>query len=78
MDISLCFDHNILLCDYNYSIAIGKSIYCIKLMVSLLSSASYLGRFPTHSRPIVVLKLFFKTVLESGAPLSNSGLEEAL
>jgi len=37
---------------------------------------SYLGRFPTHS--VIVLKLFFLTVLESGAPLSSSGLEEAL
>src|SRR6218665_1290812 len=45
-------------------------------MASLLSCASYLGRFPTHS--IVVLKLFFLTVLESGVPLSSSGLEEAL
>ena len=40
------------------------------------SCASYVGRFRTHS--IVVLKLFFLTVLESGAPLSSSGLEEAL
>jgi len=45
-------------------------------MASLLGCASYLGRFPTHS--IVVLKLFFLTVLELGAPLSSSGLEEAL
>ena len=44
-------------------------------MASLLSCAFYLGRFPTHS---IVLKLFFLTVLESGAPLSSSGLEEAL
>jgi len=45
-------------------------------MASLLSCASCLGRFPTHS--IVVFKLFFLTVLESGAPLSSSGIEEAL
>jgi len=45
-------------------------------MASLLSCASYLGRFPKHS--IVVLKLFFLTVLESGAPLSSSELEEVL
>ena len=38
--------------------------------------ASNLGRFPTHS--IVVLKLFFLTVLESGAPLSSTRPEEAL
>ena len=44
-------------------------------MAFLLSCASYLRRFPTHS--IVVLKLFFLTVLESGAPLSSSGLEDA-
>ena len=31
-------------------------------MASLLSCASYLGRFPTHS--IIVLKLFFLTVLQ--------------
>jgi len=35
-----------------------------------------LGRFWTHS--IIVLKLFFLTLLESVAPLSSSGLEEAL
>src|SRR6218665_496006 len=45
-------------------------------MASLLSCASYLGRFPRHS--IVVLKLFFLTVLESGASLSSRGLEAAL
>jgi len=45
-------------------------------MASLLSCAFYLGRFPTHF--IVVLKLFFLTVLESGAPLCSSGLKEAL
>src|SRR6218665_3393661 len=38
-------------------------------MASLLSCASYLGRFPTQS--VVVLKLFFLTVLESGAPPSS-------
>jgi len=42
----------------------------------MMSCASYLGRFPTHS--IVVLKLLFLTVLESEAPLSSNGLEEAL
>jgi len=45
-------------------------------MASLLSCASSLGRFPTHY--FVILKLFFLTVLESGAPLSSSELEEAL
>src|SRR6218665_15312 len=43
---------------------------------SLLSCASYLGRFPPRS--IVVLKLFVLTVLEWGAVVSSSGLEEAL
>ena len=45
-------------------------------MASLLSCASYLGRFPIHST--VVLKLLFLIGPESGAPLSSSGLEEAL
>src|SRR6218665_2083537 len=45
-------------------------------MASLLSCASYLGRFPTHS--LIILKLFFLTVLESRAPLSSRGLEAAL
>ena len=45
-------------------------------MAFLLSCTSYLGPLPTHS--IVVLKLFFLTVLELGAPLSSRGLEEAL
>ena len=39
-------------------------------MASLLSCASFLGHFRTHS--IIVLKLLFLTVLESGAPLSSS------
>jgi len=38
-----------------------------------LEFTSYVGRFPTHS--IVILKLFFLTVLESGEPLR---LEKAL
>src|SRR6218665_2033399 len=46
-------------------------------IASLLSCSSYNpGLFPTHS--IVVLKLFYLTVLVSGAPLRISGLEEAL
>ena len=43
-------------------------------MASLLSCASYLRHFPTHS----IIVLLFLTVLELGAPLSSSGLEEAL
>ena len=39
------------------------------MAASLLSCASYLEHFPTHS--IVILKLFFLTVLESGAPLGR-------
>jgi|SRR6218665_118401 len=57
-------------CDYN----VVMSRWCG--MASLLSCSSYLGRLPTHS--IVALKLFFLTVLELRAPLSSSGLEEAL
>ena len=48
----------------------------IDIHASLLSCVYYLRHFPTHST--VILKLFFLTMLESGAPLSSSGLEEAL
>src|SRR6218665_3611893 len=44
-------------------------------MASLLRYASYLGHFQTHS--LINLKLFFLTVLKSGAPLSRF-LEEVL
>jgi len=58
-----------------------KPLLCVLMapryrMASLLSCASFLGRFPTHS--IIILKLLFLTVLELGAPLSSSGLEEVL